>query len=183
MSAPTPGGNAELFSTMGLHQAVLAVFDIAAAPPDRFDGLVAAFNRMDNAITGTVNLDAIDGFRDGLLAAIYLAISSLRVAKGTTELNPLTGHERGVVDELVSTLPDEAAEAVLLARESPIVTAFFAAAGKRRKNGPVPNEMLLRAAVAAVRAMLALHGDDDAESRWNLLGQFFGSISLGALKR
>jgi hypothetical protein len=179
MSSPSPALTpAEFFGKLGAHQSMMAVFDMAQHP-EREPELRAAFTRMDDAIIGD-NADAAHGIRQGLTWLLYVAANGLKIPKGEKVIDPLaTGHTQ-LLARLSEGLSPGAAEAIMLARESPTTPSFVQATGARRKAGPLSNDILVEAAVTVVRALVDQHGDPGPESRWMVLGQLFGAICLGS---
>lgn len=177
-SAPGSLTPAFFYATMGRHQAILAIFDIAQHPEKETE-LREAFDRMDDEILDS-NVDAALGVRHALAGLVYVAANGLKIPKGGNAPDPFgTDHSRALA-RLSEGLSSEASEAILLARESPTTYAFTQAAGPRRSAGPLPNSALVDAAVVAVRALARQHGDPGADSWWKVLGQLFGTICLGS---
>lgn len=166
-----------LYETLGSHQAIMACFDIAAQP-EREEELFAAFERM-NARIGRENDVASAAVHDSLLHLVFVTVGALKVPKGTAVLDATATDHVRVISGICAALPQQAADAVTLARESPTIGDYLDMYGSGKAH-PVPSPMLMRAAVATVRAMTERHGDAAAESRWFVLGQLFGSLCLGA---
>lgn len=166
------------YATLGRHQALMALFDIAQHP-ERESELREAFDRMDDMILGN-NVAAAAGVREAVVCALFVAAHALAVPKGQGFVDPAAAKTlRERLARLADGLSAEASEAIQLAEAAPTIHAFKQAVGPRRKAGPLTNSVLVEAAVVVVRAMADHHGESTPESRWMVLGQFSGSMCVG----
>ena len=161
---------------VAVHQAVTAVFDIASRTLADEPGLVEAFEDLEFQV-GVRDPEAAGWMRRGLVGLLYAAARCVTSPGPGTEAAGPAPQEQ-VLRSFAATLPDEIGAVVNLARSAPLPPSLWSALGARRKEGPVPNDVLARAAVALIRNLL--DGVGSSATRWARLGQVAGAAAAGA---